>query len=153
MDPQAVLENLAPLRQPEAISWWPPAIGWWILAAIILITITALVVLMWRHQRANRYRRTAQRMLDKLIATEQTTLEQINQLLKATSLVCWPTAEVAQLHGRNWTTFLIKSSKKPIDNNAFAALEDVYRAPHQKANADLIAATRHWLKHHRRHDV
>lgn len=150
MDPQAVLDNLAPLRTPEAISWWPLAPGWWVLAILLVIVLTALVVLAWRRYQANRYRRMALGMLNDLIASDRATLEQINQLLKATSLACWPAADVAQLHGANWTAFLRDSIKRPIGDDAFSALEDVYKAPHTPANAALIQTTRIWLKHHRR---
>ncbi len=153
MDPQAVLDNLAPLRTPEAISWWPLAPGWWVLAILLVIALTALAVFTWRRYQANRYRRTALRMLNDLIASDCATLEQINQLLKATSLACWPTADVAQLHGANWTAFLRDSIKRPMDEDTFSALEDVYKAPHTPANAALIQATRIWLKHHGRQHV
>lgn len=153
MNPEAVLDNLAPLREPEAISWWPLAYGWWVVAALTLIALGSLATFAWRRYRANRYRRTTLRMLDQLIANERATLETINRLLKAASLKCWPAADVAQLHGKPWTTFLIKSVKKPLASDAFDPLEDVYSAPETRADKQLISVTRHWLKHHRRsHD-
>ena len=153
MDPQAVLENLAPLRTPETISWWPLATGWWVLAALLVIALLALGVLAWRRYQTNRYRRTALRMLNELVAADSATLEQINQLLKSTSLACWPASEVAQLYGEKWTAFLRNSVKRPTNGEAFTVLENVYKEPHTPANASLIEATRIWLKHHRRQHV
>lgn len=42
-----------PLRDihlPEPVSWWPPAIGWWLLLALICACITGIAV--WRRRAA-----------------------------------------------------------------------------------------------------
>ena len=38
------LDQLAPLIDPEPISWWPPAPGWWLLGLALLLGLAAL----WR---------------------------------------------------------------------------------------------------------
>ena len=43
---QEPLAQLHGLHLPEAISWWPPAPGWWLLAVLIL---GAIAFLIWRH--------------------------------------------------------------------------------------------------------
>ena len=37
MDPNSVLAQLRDIQPPEAISAWPPAIGWWLLAIIVAL--------------------------------------------------------------------------------------------------------------------
>jgi hypothetical protein len=150
MDPQAVLQNLAPLREPSAISWWPPAPGWWLLAVLITSGLIALSVVMWRRYRANRYRRVALHMLGDLIARQQTTIEQINRLIKSASLVHWPANQVAHLHGSDWIDFLCHSTRKSLPEGAFEPLKRVYQDPQAQADDALINATRQWIKHHRR---
>jgi hypothetical protein len=36
MDSEELLAQLADIHLPEAVSFWPPAPGWWILALILL---------------------------------------------------------------------------------------------------------------------
>ena len=38
MDSEELLAQLADIRLPGEISWWPPAPGWWILAALVLFS-------------------------------------------------------------------------------------------------------------------
>ena len=59
MNPQDPLADLHPLRQPELIGWWPPALGWWLLLLAVILCVASLVyVLLWRYRR-NAYRRRA----------------------------------------------------------------------------------------------
>lgn len=89
-------------------------------------------------------------MLGDLIAQQQTTVEQINRLIKAASLVHWPASQVAHLHGADWIDFLRSSTRKSLPEGAFESLHRVYQDPHAQADDALIAATRQWIKHHRR---
>ena len=44
---QILSEQLRDIHLPEAVSWWPLAIGWWVLGflAIIAIAVLAYIVL------------------------------------------------------------------------------------------------------------
>ena len=45
----AQLNQLKDVRLPQAVSWWPPAPGWWVLAIILLsLLITVLVIFIAR---------------------------------------------------------------------------------------------------------
>ena len=44
MNPEMMLSQLAPLREPAAIGWWPLAPGWWILLVTTLLALTAMVL-------------------------------------------------------------------------------------------------------------
>ena len=59
MNPETLVDRLAPLRTPEAVSWWPPAPGWWILAAIALAIVALLLRYLWRYHRRGRPLRVA----------------------------------------------------------------------------------------------
>ena len=59
MNPQDPLAALHPLREPLPVGWWPPAPGWWLLAALVLVALLALAWFALRRYRANAYRRQA----------------------------------------------------------------------------------------------
>src|SRR5262245_66626316 len=61
MNPTVDMSAL-PLRDihlPGAISWWPPAPGWWVLAALAMLVAVVVGLYYWRE----RHRRTALRAL------------------------------------------------------------------------------------------
>lgn len=62
--------DVLPLRDlhlPEPVSWWPPAPGWWVLAALTLV-LGAVAAWTWRRHRRLSTRRAA---LDTLAAIER----------------------------------------------------------------------------------
>ena len=101
-----------PLRDihlPNPVSWWPPAPGWWILAAVAL----GLVVFAWvRHRRGARHR-AALRALDDVASQLQsgadpvTSMQQVSEVLRRFAMTITPdTGEVAGLTGNEWLDFL-----------------------------------------------
>jgi hypothetical protein len=59
MNPEEMLTQLAPLRAPPEIGWWPLAPGWW--ALLIATLIASAFALRWylRRRRDRRYRKLA----------------------------------------------------------------------------------------------
>ena len=112
MNPQDPLANLHPLREPLAIGWWPPAPGWWLLLAITIAALVAAVYFLYRHYRANAYRRRALTALEQLRANfvehadSRSYLSQTNALLKSVALIAYPQRDIAALSGRQWLDFL-----------------------------------------------
>lgn len=108
---QDPLAQLHPLRQPPEITWWPPAPGWWLLLALVLVLLLALCWLAWRRHRARRYRREAAARMEALLGAyraDPTTpfATSCNRLLKAVALRSFPNRDVAGLHGDAWLAFL-----------------------------------------------
>ena len=58
MDSQELLNQLADIRLPNEISLWPPAPGWWILLAILLVFLYAVLTALLK-RRALQYSRNA----------------------------------------------------------------------------------------------
>lgn len=152
MDPDVLLQQLAPLREPSPISWWPPAPGWWLLAVLALIGLGLLALALYRRRQARRYRRQALQRLQQLASAGEVTLEQLNQLLKATAMRGFPTTDVARLHGANWQQFLAATAAK-LPSDVWGELEQVYRQPSHAASDTLLQQSRQWLRQHRsQHD-
>ncbi len=113
MNPAAdPLKQLHPLRAPEAISWWPPAPGWWVLAGLLLLALVALAWFGLRRRRRRAYRRQALTALAR-IRTQYSDagdgiacLAATNGLLKGVALRAYPRRSVAAASGGEWCEFL-----------------------------------------------
>lgn len=115
---QDPLAQLRDIHLPAAVSAWPPAPGWWLLALIVLAVVVFAVIALRGFVRRNRYRRLAQKQLTAITsrlthkqsgsATDQTVeyLQQLNQLLKQTALAANSDQPIAGLHGSQWLQFL-----------------------------------------------
>lgn len=153
MNPQDPLAALAPLREPEAISWWPLAPGWYALLALALVIVAAALWLWWRHRQRNAYRRAALQNLRELEhqltvdGNAQQYLAGVNRLLKRVAIHTYGKRQVAALHGADWLAFLNTSAAQP----AFA---DPPENPYSNTQPDTTQVRRfgraaaHWLQHH-----
>ena len=104
------LSRLRDIHLPAAVSWWPPATGWWILAAALLFgALFAAIFIRRRH--ANRWRRAALDELKRLRDASQTQdlptlLGALSVLLRRVAIGRFPRDEVASLYGDQWLAFL-----------------------------------------------
>ena len=57
-------QQLRDVHTPDAVSWWPLAIGWWIALAAILLALAVSVTMLVKHRRRNKYRKLAVNSLD-----------------------------------------------------------------------------------------
>ena len=146
MNPEDLLQQLAPLRAPEAVGWWPLAIGWWVLIALTLILLIAGVVLLLRRRASNRYRRLALQEVDTLLAKEASVAE-LNQLLKAVAIRVYGQAP-ASLSGRAWLTYM-HTVCTSVSEQQLAPLEEIYGPNREIINADLAETARRWIAQHR----
>lgn len=112
------LANLRDIHLPPAISIWPPAPGWFVLAGVMLLIAAGIVYYFLRRWMRNKPKRIAYKRLCELqknyIADRQSTkaLADINEILKRVVLVYYPKTESAALHGEAWLSFLDTCSRK-----------------------------------------
>lgn len=153
------LAELRDIHMPAPVGWWPPAPGWWLLAAALLVLLGLAAYFGVRRFRRQRYRRIARRQLEALYAQWQQQrddalfLRELNQLLKQAALHAFAAERVAPLHGAAWLRFLDSTLRKPVfDDPALQPLADLY-APDAAAGpleADALRrAAAHWLRRHR----
>jgi len=103
---------LKDIHLPDAISWWPPAIGWWLLVFFIP---TLIVFSYWLYKRLTR--NTALKTAKKtLMAIKLNTeldntqkLRELSILLRRVAISLAPRIEVASLTGQSWLVFLDQS--------------------------------------------
>lgn len=154
------LDRLYDIVQPAAISPWPPAAGFWLLLALLLVWLAALAFTAWQRHRRNRYRRLANAQLRTLQSQLEhgeppaSVIAAIGELLKRTALVAYPRQQVASLSGDAWLQFLNHSAATDAFNNDAAQLlsrsayQSTQAPPSSSQTRAILAAARHWIGHH-----
>ncbi len=109
MDPAEL--PLRDIHLPDPVGWWPPAPGWWILAAILLLS-AVLLIRQWRQRRtvAYRFRRELLRLRADYARDHDTErlIQRGSVLLRRACLSAFPRDQVAGLSGSGWTRFIGK---------------------------------------------
>lgn len=152
----ASLQNLNDIVAPGALPWWPPAPGWYVVAVVLVLLALWGSVRLFRHWRANAYRREAIRIFSDLQAGGVEQAGELPGLLKRTALAAWPRQQVAALSGAEWHDFLDRTaSTERFSRSAGTLLERLAYpengAPRLSAEEYrlLNEAAAHWLRHHR----
>ncbi len=143
--------SLRDIHLPVEPSWWPPAPGWWLLAALALVVV-ALAAWLWRRQW--RLRKQRQQILDELDrvvrqhrddGSPDGLLRDLHQLLRRVARRHDPQATGQR--GEAWRETL---ARVPVDDATLGrlhALDDlIYQPPAARDNSATIAAVRRWLR-------
>lgn len=151
--------NDLPLRDihlPDAISWWPPAIGWWLLPIVILAIIFTVYQLMKLKKQALTkpvYKKTALLELQRIRNDFNDTQNSINQLraistlLRRIVLSYLPRETVASLTGEQWINQLNALSQDTFFSNDLAIF--LTCAPYKPSadfnQVDLLNICEQWI--------
>ena len=162
MEAENPLSELADIHLPDAVPFWPPAPGWWVLAALMLLGL----VWLYRQQLARlflrRRLRAALRELDTAYnafkaAPQAGTahndaglalLQSFNAILKRVALVHYPASDVPRLSGRGWLRFLDETLHgNDFTSGAGQVLADGIYRPVFDADVDALhALCRRWVE-------
>jgi len=133
------------------VSWWPPAIGWWLLAALALIAIVAGVLLVIRYRRRLHPRRAARRELEALAARyardhdTHALAAGLSKLLRRIALLIEPAAAARGSPG--WRAFLESRAPGAFDDAQLVTLLEAPYRPQAVLDAEaLLSATRTWCE-------
>ncbi|MDX8377694.1 MAG: DUF4381 domain-containing protein [Mariprofundales bacterium] len=152
--------ELRDIHMPEAISWWPLAIGWWIVLVMVLLLCAGL---WWWLQRSK-----IRRQIIKQARTELKKMQiQYNDHGDASKLVCdcsvwfrrvsislFPQQKHAGLVGKNWLLWLESTLKDHRFTDGVGVL--LISAPYAKQSTkttimnddqanQLLQLSQHWL--------
>lgn len=133
------------------VSWWPPAIGWWLLAASILIVLSAVAVIWLRGRNARALRRVARRELHALAGrhardrNDVVLAAGISRLLRRIALLLQP--DVVASNDSAWREFLSNRVQAAFTGDQIDALTDApYRARASFDAGALIRSTSQWCE-------
>ncbi len=151
------LAGLRDIRLPAPVSWWPPAPGWWVVAALAATVLAASIWWLWRLWRRGTTRRRALAELDRLAGVYQAQgaaaglAADLSVLVRRLALVRFPREQVAGLTGEAWLAFLDRTgggdrfSRGP---GRVLAIAPYSRATDLEAGP-LLALVRDWIRHGR----
>jgi len=133
------------------VSWWPPAIGWWLLAVAVLSALIAAVFIWLRGRNARVLRRAARDELKMLGARHAQDCDNValaaglSRLLRRIALLLQP--DVVANGESAWREFLSTRAQAAFTNEQVEVLIDAPYRPHASFDAAaLIEATRQWCE-------
>ncbi|NOS90156.1 MAG: DUF4381 domain-containing protein [Methylococcaceae bacterium] len=100
---------LKDLHLPAPIGWWPPAPGWWLLAAFLLLCVALGCWAYWRFTRKTAVKTAHKQLLaikHNTVLDNQQKLAELSILLRRVAISLYPRAQVAGLTGQAWQDFL-----------------------------------------------
>ena len=171
MEAEDPLSDLADIHLPGAVSFWPPAPGWWVLAALVLAAVAYGCFVLFRRWQVRRRGQVAAGEIQRAYAEWQQThsndagqaglllLQTCNNVLKRVALVHYAEHEVASLNGQRWIEFLDRTGNTTAFTTgpARAIADQAYRrsfTADAETAAALSQAAEQWIvrqygsKHH-----
>lgn len=157
------LQGFHEIGLPDPVCWFPQTVGWYGVFLLLLAGMGWLSYRRWHYWRKNSYRRVALKRLAKIeqqLTTEGTTryalATQLPVLVKETALQVYPRADIAQLSGRAWLTFLNNRSDsheftqgvgRLLITLSYCSSRVVEQLPLSQLRA-LATLIRHWIREH-----
>jgi len=150
--PNQPTDSLRDIHLPDAISWWPPAIGWWILLALIILTFIFLPKL-YRRITYTPLKKVANSTFQNIVVRYNESNNSLNfvhetsQFLRQIAMSYCGRENIAQLTGEQWVQALNNITEH--DHFKDDIKQILLNAPYQKnINLDveqLIIVVENWL--------
>jgi len=143
---------LKDIHIPDTIIWWPPAIGWWLMALLVILLIAVGI---WFYKRLTR--KTAIKTAKKLLLgikqnteiNNQQKLVELSKLIRRVAVSNTPRSRAAGLTGQDWLLFLDNSVKgAPFSEGIGQLLANApYRntSPSDGEISQLLSLCQDWL--------
>jgi hypothetical protein len=147
------LDQLRDIHTAAVPSFWPPAPGWWLLAAVALLLLFQLLRVLAKHWVARKRRARLMAALKHIQdsydpATQPNEyLSQLNRLFRVVALKAFPGTASTRLQGPAWVGFLRSLLPEGQGSENLSALETGPYEPAPAFDAEgLSALAREWVK-------
>ena len=156
MQAQDPLAKLQDIHLPSEVGIWPPAIGWWLLAIIIIASLAALIFFVRQKKSRNAYRVAALAELNraqKNCANNADYLQALSIVLRRTAISAYGSGFNPSLKGTAWLEWLDAQCDKTRQQFSQGIGTALLIGPYQK-NPDYDRAALHqlatvWIIEHR----
>lgn len=145
-------ESLRDIHLPDAISWWPPAIGWWIVLALITAAFI-LIPKLYRRMTYTPLKKVADIRFQELVSEHTETNDdsvfviKTSQFLRQTAMSYCGREDIAQLTGEKWIQALNDITEQEHFTDDLK--QSLITAPYQKDisidTEQLIRTVQNWL--------
>ena len=147
------LQNLKDIHTPAAIENWPPAYGWWLLFALVLLVIVMLSRWLIKVRKLRLAKRQALKALKQIDGSNLNSASQLNQLLKRVAMTYFPEQNIQEMHGLKWAEFLVTTipNRKVKDvSESFKLMQESLYQAHTAESAEFpryYKSVETWIKH------
>ncbi|WP_119328577.1 DUF4381 domain-containing protein [Cysteiniphilum halobium] len=149
-----VLAGLKDIHLPPAVSMWPLAIGWYIVAVIVLVMVGFIIWFVAKKIKAYRRKQTLLKLFDTTIKTvevekPQEFISEVSIFLKQVAMQELKIANVHLYFGENWLKFLDEKLKTEDFSKGDGRLLLASYAPKELSANErqaLITLTKKWLR-------
>jgi hypothetical protein len=153
--PQLPDIELRDIHLPDSVSWWPPATGYWLVLALILI----IFLLLWFAKKRHRQTAVKRAALSEFnnLKTQfqqhqdaQLLITQLSALLRRAAISSYPRSDCASLTGEQWLHWLDTGLKNSAIKFSAPAGQLLLTAPYQKTvsaqqSNELLSLCQQWL--------
>jgi hypothetical protein len=127
-DPSQILAQLRDIHEAGSPLWWPPAIGWWVLALVLVFLVVVASRYLLLKLAVRKRRREWLQALD-VIGQEldpqrdaHQYLASMNKFFRAVALKAFPGTGCAGLQGDEWVIFINSLLPENTDGSSLSAL-------------------------------
>lgn len=159
MDNEELLAQLADIHLPVAVSFWPPAPGWWLLALLVISTIAWWARKLYLSARRRKICRYAlaelEHSFDKLANVQAQDsdakllfINQCNAVMRRVALWHFPESKAASLAGDDWVAFIReKGDSSKLDQSLATALSQGRFQSHCDIDVNALnTMARQWIE-------
>jgi len=145
--------NLRDIHLPDAVSWWPPAIGWWIVLALLLLIIY-LTPKIYQRLTFKPLNTVSNQAFEEIVADYRAhddplaLIQSLSKLLRQISMSYHGREHSAYLTGNEW----INSLNELTEENYFTDTlrNTLINGPYQKnttfQTTNILNATKKWIE-------
>jgi hypothetical protein len=155
-----LLDGIVETQPPEAISWFPQAVGWQLLLMVLFLLAIQKIYSSWQAYKKNKYRREALHWLQQFCVSDehaqQENIRQLPVLIRKTAMAAFGRVATVSLIGEDWDKWLDeRCSHSNFSTQCPKVLYQLAYAPKIDLNenqlTELLSQLKLWVTYHDDH--
>ena len=151
---QASLNNLHDIMTPEAVGFFPLAVGWYVLIALVMALLFHFGIQKYKEYKNSQYKREALKELESYTKSSKKETISLLSLAKRVGIVAYGRKSMAKLSNDSWWNFMEEKSTVKVDGTLRESLSKLlYDASYTvdtKLFEQIKALVTLWITTHKR---